>query len=119
MTNATLPTWATLVKKGRVEIDPDGYFPAFLSELGINKDDADQHALTVCTQCAKWDVLRSLAGTNDAAQNGGATVILIKNRPVWALSQFKAKGASGKTVEDATKGGAAKAHYLRIRPSIF
>lgn len=119
MTNATLPKWATLVKKGRVEIDPDGYFPAFLNELGINKADVDQYALTVCTQCAKWDVLRSLAGTDDAAQAGGATVILIKDKPNWAHSQFKPKGKSGKTVDDATKGGEAKAHYLRIRPSIF
>lgn len=115
MSNANLPAWAKPIAKGRVEIDPNGFYPAFFKELGVVKKDINQYWLTVGMQCAKWDVQRAIAGTDDAPQLGGALVLLAKDCPAWKMDKFP----KGKGADAAKKGGGAKQHYLSIRPGLF
>ena len=113
--SSILPEWATEISKGRIEVDPDLFHPAFLKELGVEKDKIDQYWLEVSQQCMKLDLQRIVTGTELAPKPGGALIILIKNRPDWALKNHP----KGKGPDAATQGKEARQHYRRIRGGLF
>lgn len=118
---AHLPPWAKALKNGRIEIDPDGFYPALLAELGADPDSPTQYWLEVAYQCAKLDVQAAVAGSDLAAPAGGALVILMLNRPKWKIADAPDPDAKSGTpgIVKATKGKEARAHYRRIRPSVI
>lgn len=117
-----LPEWATKhpneARKHDVVIDLDQAIPAYLAELGVAVEDADQYWITVAMECAKFDVRAAVAGTELAPPEGGGLFIHFKNCPKWKLSNFP----EGFGEQAAKKGDPknsdikrARDHYKRIR----
>jgi len=117
------PAWATLVSKGKFKVDPAMYVPEYLEELkglefsedllkGVmfgGKVRDDQCWLTVVTKFMIWDLERSVAGTKEAPESGGALVISVANKPEGSMKNY-AEGSG-----EAVGISIARKLYLSVR----
>ena len=101
-----LPEWAAEDGKNAVRVDPDKFYPAILSDLGVDEKDVDQYWLEVAYQFMKMDVQKAMGHFNFN--------INVTNRPKWALANHK----PGRGIVAATQGREARQHYVRIRGTL-
>lgn len=77
MAESNLPSWATKLPDGRIQVDPDVVYPLFMDALGY--EEPTQAALEVCRRCFT-EALFEIAGK-------GLHVHIMK-RDRWALRNF-------------------------------
>lgn len=115
MRKPSLPEWASVKAKGKIEVLADKFYPEYLSELDV--EEPDQYWLEVAYQCMKMDIQNAVIGTDAMPDMGGALVISVRDATKvdgaskWAQSAYP----KGKGAEAATKGKEARDHYARIR----
>ena len=101
MRKLSLPEWATVIAAGKIEVDPAGYLPQYLKELAgtpfpveltenAGEVKNDHYWASIAGLCMKWDIERAITNTEAAPKKGGALVLLIPNRPEWALKNLPA-----------------------------
>lgn len=118
---ANLPSYATLIAKGKVEADAEQFYPAMLKELkefakggieGHPPFEVNQYWLQVALGCVKRDISIALANTDDAPDKGGALVIIVKDRSksegkdelsTWALARYPEVSLPGTAVASIWK----------------
>ena len=104
------PSWMTVREDGTIQLDPDGFYPAYLKELEIADESIDQYWLEVVYQMVKLDVQALIVGTEyDQNSKGILTQINIlsddgrKSRWVQVNFPFGLGVAQASTGQDARK----------------
>lgn len=101
MRKLSLPKWATVLVAGKIEVDPAEYLPQYLEELkgfslptelieNAGEVKSDHYWVSIAGLCMKWDVERAVTNTEASPKKSGALVLLISNRPEWALKNLPA-----------------------------
>ena len=86
---ASLPSWATVLGKGKIEVDAEKFYPEILGELGVAEKDYDQYWMELSKTFMKFEVRLAIAGTALMPESGGASTIYIVDR------SKAAEGANG------------------------
>lgn len=117
-----LPPWMAIRDDGVVEVDPDGFYPFYLAQLGVKEP--DQYTLEIAYQCMKLDcqVIACSVDAIDPRRTGTPTSIHViggDRATRWAQSTFP-KGKGSKAATEPRKAGDpygndAREAYLKMR----
>lgn len=126
-----LPTWASAIAPGKIEINAEQFYPDLLNQLwadenwqesgvckGLQRGEIDQYWLEVAFQCAKLDIKNAVNGSELSPQKGGALLIMVKDDTKadsgisrYAMASYK----KGKNINYRAIYKEAREHYKRIR----
>lgn len=118
-----LPEWASLIAKGKVDLDADGFYKDWLERLNVAKEDLNVYWLECAKICARLEVQLALAGTESVAKEGGALVMIIndssKTDGTWVQANHQTRSDLADSESAITKdlvdaGKEAKAHFKRV-----
>ncbi len=110
-----LPSWATLISPGKVEVDAGQFYPAILSELGVEDSAINQFWLEVAKSIMKMDIRVAVAGTEQAPEGQGALTILVRDDTKEGGVSKYAQKAYPEGDGAVAGANAARDHYRRLR----
>ncbi|WP_299073000.1 hypothetical protein [uncultured Paraglaciecola sp.] len=123
MRTLNLPEWASLICKGKVDLDADGMYKDWLGRLNVTKDDLNVYWLECAKICARLEIQLALAGTDSVADEGGALLLIIndnsKTKNTWKQKSRSTKSVNA-TPEEAISqdlidaGKEANGHFKRV-----
>jgi len=124
----SLPSWATLISKGRVEIRAQEFYPEILKELWDDENwdetcqeqrgSLSQYWLETAYQIAQKDVRHAISGTESMPKRGGALHIMVKDTDKTQYSQKQYPEGKNVAKDIMSRSGEIQKHYNRIRFAI-
>lgn len=118
---AHLPSWATAIGPGKIEVNAEEFYQSILREIGITlkqleDDELTRYDLELAKTIMKLDVRLAIAGTALMPESGGAATIHIvdDSKKVTGVSRWaQASHEKGRGADAGAK--AARGEFKRLR----
>lgn len=113
MRSLSLPSWAKMIVKGKIEAEASEFYPEILEELGITE--VGDEELEIAFQCMKMDIQHAVAGTEAMPKSGGALVIIVNDasKEESGISKWRQSGEA-----KPVPIGKIREQYAKIRPGL-
>lgn len=105
MRKLLLPDWANVICPGKIEMDADGFYTDWLDRLGVTNPTV--YWLECAKICARMEIQLAVSGTDQAATQGGALLIIINDNSKATGKWSQAKASTESDLENRSDAEAA------------